>query len=120
MSKRTMILGASPNPERYAFLATQRLNNLGHEVFPVGRREGKIGDVDILTDQPYIPEIDTITLYIGPKHQSGYFDYIEKIAPKRVIFNPGTEQLKFEQALNDIGIHTERACTLVLLSTGNY
>lgn len=121
MSKRTLILGASPNPERYAYKATIRLAENNHPVFPVGLREGKIGDHDILTNLPAIENIDTVTLYVGPQNQTMYYDYIlNQINPKRIIFNPGTENDELLNLANQQDIDTEVACTLVLLSLNQY
>lgn len=119
--KRTLILGASPNPERYAYKATVKLDKYNHPVFPVGLREGKIEEHPILTDTPSIENIDTITLYVGAKNQPVYYDYIlNKIKPKRIIFNPGTENPELEEMAKKKGIETEIACTLVLLSLNDY
>jgi predicted CoA-binding protein len=119
--KNTLILGASPNPERYAYKATILLSEKGHEVFPVGLREGEIGEHTILTNTPIIEDVDTVTLYIGPQRQTQYYDYIvNQINPKRIIFNPGTENEELEKLAQEKGIETEVACTLVLLSVGNY
>jgi len=121
MSKRTLVLGASPNPERYAFKATGMLTEHNHPVFPVGLRAGKIEGLAILTDTPPIENIDTVTLYVGPKNQPVYYDYIlNVIVPKRIIFNPGTENDVLVKKAQKKGILTEEACTLVLLSIGNY
>lgn len=119
--KRTLILGASPNPERYAYKATLALADNNHPVFPVGLREGEIGEHKILTNTPIVENIDTITLYVGPKNQAPYYDYIiNQIKPKRIIFNPGTENPELEQLAKTKGIATEVACTLVLLSIKKY
>ncbi len=119
--KKTLILGASPNPERYSNKATLRLSEKGHEVFPVGLRDGAIGKHTILTNTPILNEIDTVTLYVGPKNQPEYYDYIlNKIKPKRIIFNPGTENDELVRFAQEKGIETEISCTLVLLSIGNY
>ena len=92
-----------------------------HEVFPVGLRAGEINGLEILTNSPPIENIDTVTLYVGPKNQPVYYDYIlNVIKPKRIIFNPGTENEEFERSAEKKGIKTERACTLVLLSIGTY
>lgn len=118
--KRTLILGASPNPERYSYKATIALNN-NNPVFPVGLREGMIGENKILTNTPVIENIDTITLYVGPKNQPVYYDYIiNQIKPKRIIFNPGTENPELQRLAKMKNIETEEACTLVLLSIKNY
>lgn len=119
--KRTLILGASPNPERYAHKVTLKLSKYGHPVFPVGLRKGNIGDHEILTDQPLIENIDTLTLYVGPKNQPVYYDYIlNKIKPQRIIFNPGTENEELINLAQQQHIETEVACTLVLLSVDEY
>ncbi|MGB0881921.1 MAG: CoA-binding protein [Vicingaceae bacterium] len=121
MSKRTLVLGASPNPERYAYKATKMLSEHNHEVFPVGLRSGEIEGSNILTDTPIIENIDTVTLYVGPKNQPVYYDYIiNKISPKRIIFNPGTENDALMNLAQEKGIETEIACTLVLLSLNDY
>lgn len=119
-SKRTLILGASPNSMRYSNIATLRLIDKNHPVFPVGIHKGKIGNVSIITDRKKIENIDTLTLYIGAKNQEQWFDYILSTKPKRVIFNPGTENPVLEKLLLNSNIETETACTLVLLSIGNY
>ena len=119
--KNTLILGASPNPERYAYKATIMLSDKGHKVYPVGLREGEINAHTILTNTPIIEDVDTVTLYIGPQRQTQYYDYIvNQINPKRIIFNPGTENEELEKLAQEKGIETEVACTLVLLSVGNY
>lgn len=121
MKKRTLVLGASPNPERYAYKATVMLAEHNHPVFPVGLREGLIKSHKILTDLPVIEDIDTVTLYVGPKNQPPYYDYLlNQIQPKRIIFNPGTENPELINEAKKKGIKTEIACTLVLLSTNQY
>lgn len=119
--KRTLILGASPNPDRYAHKATLMLAANNHPVFPVGIRKGSIGDHEILLNNPVIPSIDTVTLYVGSQNQHAYYGYIlNEIAPKRIIFNPGTENQELIGLAEKVGIKTEIACTLVLLSIDNY
>lgn len=118
--KKTVVIGASPNPERYAYKATIALQNKKHEVIPVGLREGKINGLKINTEKKYIPEVDTVSLYVGPRHQENWSDYIISLKPKRVIFNPGTENPELEKKLKENNIETTEACTLVLLSIGSY
>lgn len=120
MSKKTLILGASPNPERYSYLATERLISHGHPVLPVGVRKGTIHGTDILIEKPVDTDIDTVTLYLNPTAQKDWYDYILGLHPKRIIFNPGTENPELEQLASTNKILTEQACTLVLLSTGAY
>lgn len=118
--KKTLVLGASPNPERYSNIASLRLLAAGHAVFPVGNQEGEIGGLKILTNMPFIEGVDTISLYVGPANQSIYEEYIYKIMPKRIIFNPGTENARLMEDAAAKGIEVVVACTLVMLSLGNY
>jgi len=118
--KKTVVLGASSNPGRYSYLAVNRLKAHNHPIVAVGRREGKIGDVDIVTGQPTEDEVDTVTLYLNPTNQKPYYDYILSLNPKRIIFNPGTENFELEKMAEEKGIKTMEACTLVMLSTGQY
>ena len=120
MSKKTLVVGASTNPSRYSFLAINSLRRHGHPVVGLGLRTGKVADLEIVKEKIIYSDIHTVTLYVGPQNQPMYFDYIEQLKPKRVIFNPGTENPVFENRLKDAGIDVEVACTLVLLSTGQY
>ncbi len=119
-NKPTVIIGASPNSDRYSYKATVSLKNYNHTVYPIGIRSGKIGDSDIITDKPQLENIDTVTLYVGPENQPQWYDYILSLHPKRIIFNPGTENQEFVSLANSKGIETEYACTLVLLSIKQY
>jgi predicted CoA-binding protein len=118
--KKTLVIGASENPQRYSFLAVNRLLKFRHEVKAIGLRQGHIDSVEIETGHPVYTDIDTVTLYINPKRQPEYYDYILSLNPKRVIFNPGTENPEFERMLSEKKIEATEACTLVLLSTGQY
>ncbi len=118
--KKTVVIGASENPERYAYLATLALQKHGHEVIPVGLREGNINGISILKGNPVIEQVDTVTLYVGPQHQPAWYTYILSLKPRRVIFNPGTENPEFELLLKQKGTNVIQACTLVLLSVGSY
>jgi predicted CoA-binding protein len=120
MSKKTLVIGASTDPTRYAFLAANKLLNHGHEIELIGRDEGKIGGKEIQTNKPELAGVDTVTMYISPKRQPEYYDYIVGLKPKRVIFNPGTENPEFESLLVKNKIEPLEACTLVMLSTGQY
>jgi predicted CoA-binding protein len=120
MNKKTLVIGASINPERYSYKAAESLLNHGHDFELVGLKKGELFGVEIMTGFPEIKNLDTVTLYVGPKNQDIYIDYVINLNPKRVIFNPGTENEYFEHKLKIKGIQTERACTLVLLSTGCY
>jgi len=120
MSKKTLVLGASLKPERYSNIATNRLVQHQHEVVAVGLRAGIVAGVPIQQGEPNFKNIHTITLYLNPKRQVPYYDYILSLNPKRIIFNPGTENMELVQLAKEKGIETEIACTLVMLSVGNY
>jgi hypothetical protein len=118
--KKTLVIGASDNPQRYSYLAVTRLRGKGHPVVAIGRRSVKVGDVDVETGKKDFPEIDTVTLYLSPRLQKEYYDYIISLHPRRIIFNPGTENPELEELAQANGIQPLEACTLVMLSTGQY
>ncbi len=118
--KKTLILGATNNPSRYAYLAAERLSKYGHQIINIGIKKGEVAGVPIETAADIYEDVDTITLYLGPQNQSDYYDYILNTKPKRIIFNPGTENSELENLAQQNGIQTDQACTLVLLSTGMY
>ncbi|MDB5088976.1 MAG: CoA-binding protein [Mucilaginibacter sp.] len=120
MDKKTLILGATPNEGRYANLAANRLVRSGHTIVNVGIKEGEVAGVPIEKPETIHNDIDTITLYVGPVNQEGLYNYILDTHPKRIIFNPGTENSELRHMANEKGIKTEYACTLVLLSVGQY
>jgi predicted CoA-binding protein len=117
---KVLVYGASTNPSRYAYIATELLLQHKHDVSLVGIKEGEVLGLSIQQDQPLLQDIDTVTLYVGPSNQDGLFEYLQTLAPKRVIFNPGTENPNLERELEKAGIQTEEACTLVLLHTGQF
>jgi uncharacterized protein len=118
--KKTLVLGASENPARYSYLAINRLRVNQHPVVAIGKREGKVMDVNIITDRPHMTDIDTVTLYLNVQHQKQYYNYILALHPKRIIFNPGAENEELAAMAAKQGIQSMEACTLVLLSTGQY
>lgn len=118
--KKTVVLGASPNPARYSYLAVNRLTNHQHPVVAIGKRTGRVGTVDIKTDHEPVANVHTVTLYLNPHNQREYYDYILDLQPRRIIFNPGTENAELEKRAREAGIETLQACTLVMLSTGQY
>lgn len=120
MSKKTLVLGASENPSRYSYLAINKLLSHKHEIVAIGKRTGNVAGVAIGTEAPAMDDIDTITLYLNPGNQKEYYDYILSLNPKRVIFNPGTENDELEDMLREKGIEAKEACTLVMLGTGQY
>jgi hypothetical protein len=118
--KKTVVLGASENPQRYSYLAVDRLRLHDHPVVAIGNREGKIGNIPVITEHPKEAGVDTVTLYLNPERQKEYYDYILQLHPKRVIFNPGTENNELKKLVQANGIQALEACTLVLLGTGQY
>jgi predicted CoA-binding protein len=118
--KKTVVLGASDSPMRYSFLAVRRLKSYDHPVVAIGKKKGSIDDIQIITEHPLIDDVDTITLYLNPMHQKQYYDYILSLHPKRIIFNPGAENTELESLAKQNGIQPINACTLVMLSTGQY
>ena len=118
--KKTLVLGASSNPKRYSYLAINKLREHHHPVIAIGRKLAIVADVTIQTEKTPVADLDTITLYLNKDNQKNYYDYITTQHPQRVIFNPGAENEEFKKILNDRGIHTIEACTLVLLGTGQY
>ena len=119
MKKKTLVVGASPKPERYSYQAVVRLKHHGHPVYAFGLREADVTGTLIQTDWP-TEEFDTVTFYLNPKRQQDYYQKIIDLKPKRVIFNPGTENPHFMEQLQKHGIEVEAACTLVMLNIGNY
>jgi hypothetical protein len=119
-NKKTLVLGASPNPSRYSYLAVDKLREKGHDVIAIGRHTGKIDDVEIITEKEPIDDLDTVTLYLNAQHQQPYYDYIFAQNPKRIIFNPGAENEELASLAKSKGVMAQEACTLVLLSTGQY
>ncbi len=122
MKRKTVVLGASTNPSRYSYIASEMLTEFGHEIVPVGMKHGSIFGKEILDfrQRPLVPDVDTVTLYVGPANQDGLFEYLAQLKPRRVIFNPGTENRSLENKLREKGIATLEACTLVMLRTGQY
>jgi uncharacterized protein len=120
--KKTVIIGATTNPGRYAYLAAQMLTNYQHDIVPVGLKEGAVFGKEILDilQKPPVKEVDTVTLYIGPQRQPEYYQYILNMKPKRIIFNPGTENDEFIKMAEAQGVEALEACTLVMLRTGQY
>lgn len=120
LEKMTLVLGASANPGRYSNLAINRLRGHGHPVVAIGQRKVKTGDVDIETEKKAFEGVDTVTMYLNPSRQKEYYQYILSLHPKRIIFNPGAENPELADLAQSNGIQPLEACTLVLLSTGQY
>jgi len=118
--KRTLIVGVTPNSDRYSYIATEMLLAYGHEVVPFGIRKGNIGLNPIVNEWPLEEQFDTVTLYVNPSMQEEYIPKIVALNPKRVIFNPGTENKGFAEMLGSAKIEAVEACTLVMLRTNQY
>lgn len=120
MKNKTLVLGASENPERYSYMAIKNLRATGHPVLAVGNKKGMVADTEI-SDTP-IPDdtIDTVTLYLNAMRQKAYYDYILGLKPRRIIFNPGAENEELATLAQSNDIQVVEACTLVLLRTGQY
>jgi hypothetical protein len=118
--KKTLVIGASTKPSRYAFKAIHRLVEKGHPVVAIGLREGTVAGVLITSEKKAFEHVDTVTLYISLRHQPEYYDYIVSLKPKRVIFNPGTLNPEFLEILKENAIEVIIDCTLVLLGANEY
>ncbi len=120
--KKTVVLGATTNPSRYAYLAAHRLHEAGVDFVPVGIKRGQVAGQPIqdLRQQPPVTDVHTLTLYIGTANQPEWYDYMMALKPSRIIFNPGTENHELAQMAQQQGIEVVEACTLVMLSVGNY
>lgn len=117
---KTLVLGASIKPERYAYRAVVQLRRKNIEVVPMGVVEGQIDSIPIIKPFEPLGKIHTVSLYLAPQRQQAYYDYLIELKPQRVLFNPGTENSEFAKLLTQAGILWENACTLVLLSTNQY
>ncbi len=119
-AKKTLVLGASPNPVRFSYKAVKSLQRHDIPVIPVGIRKGEIGGIEIIKDRPEIDDIHTITMYIGPARQKDYYSWLLSLHPKRIIFNPGTANTEFMKMAEIEGIEVLEDCTLIMLNSGNY
>jgi predicted CoA-binding protein len=119
-TKKTLVLGASSNPEQYSHMAVKKLNAAGHQVEAIGKSPINIDGIKVETDKLPFENIHTVTLYLNPQRQEEYESYIISLHPSRIIFNPGAENEPFKALAEKEGIETINACTLVLLSTGAY
>jgi uncharacterized protein len=118
--KTTLVLGASDNPARYSNMAINKLRRFNHPIVAIGKKAGTVGDTTVETQTRNIDNIDTVSLYLNPANQKQYYDYILSLHPKRIIFNPGTENTELERLAEEKGIEAIEACTLVMLSTGQF
>ena len=119
-AKKTVVLGASDNPARYSYLALRKLAAHKHPVIAIGKKEGQVDGIQIRKDHVTEGGVDTVTLYLNPRNQVEYYDYILDLQPKRIIFNPGTENDELIEKAKENNIEPFIGCTLVMLSTGQY
>jgi len=117
-NKRTLVIGGSIKPERYSNKAIKKLLQFGHPVVSIGLREGEVDGVKIQTGYPPLSDIHTVSMYVGPQNQPKFYDYILKLKPNRIIFNPGTENPEFEDMAIEQNIETVNHCTLIMLDEG--
>lgn len=120
MNKKTVVIGVSAKQDRYSNKAVHLLRKNGFEVIALGFETSKVADVFIETDWGKYEDIDTVSLYFNPERQKAYYEYILNLKPRRIIFNPGTENKELEHSAQAQGIQTLEACTLVMLNTGQY
>ena len=120
--KKTVVIGASPDPSRFSNKATRRLASLGYEVVLIGKKEGYLDGHPILKiqDEPDIKDVHTVTMYINSRNQYDWYEYILGLSPNRIIFNPGSENIELSDMARNKGIEVEFACSLIMLNTGIY
>jgi predicted CoA-binding protein len=120
MNPLVVVLGASPNPDRFSFKAVRRLVRDHYPVVAIGKREGSIDAIPIVTGQPAVEGVHTVLIYLAPYHQGEIFDYVISLKPVRVVFNPGTESPEFAEFLESYDIKVVHDCSLVMLATGTF
>jgi predicted CoA-binding protein len=120
MDFKTLVIGASTNPSRFSHLAIKSLVKHNIEVVAIGKKRGEVDGITIVVDKPNYTDVHTVTLYINPSHQEEYLDYVVSLKPKRIIFNPGTENGDLMKIARKNGIEVVFDCTLVMLNNGNY
>ncbi len=120
MQRTTLVLGASNKSYRYSYMAANDLQRNGLDVVLVGRRQGEVNGLPILTEWPNEVAIDTITMYLNTRNQLPYYDDILNSGARRIIFNPGAENGELAQLAIEKGMEVENACTLVMLATNQY
>lgn len=120
MNKTTLVLGASLKEMRFSHICVKTLVSGHLPVFAFGLREGMIGSIPVQTGFPELKNIQTVTLYLGPQNQKPWYNYILKMNPERVVFNPGTENMEFENLLTDAGIEVIEDCTIMMIQSGRF
>jgi predicted CoA-binding protein len=120
MTKSTLVIGASLKESRYSNMCVKTLVSGQFPVTAIGLREGTIDEIPVLAGFPELDNIHTVSLYLGPDNQKTWYDYILKLNPERVVFNPGTENLEFQDILTEAGIEVIEGCTIVMVNSGTY
>ncbi len=120
MSLKTLVIGASTNPQRFSYLAIKSLVKHKIDVVAIGLKQGEVDGIQIIVGKPELTDIHTITLYLNAEHQRGYLDYLISLKPRRIIFNPGTENGELIKLARENKIDLIFDCTLVMLNNGSY
>jgi predicted CoA-binding protein len=121
MGQKVAILGASSKKDRYSYKAFQMLQDYGHTPLPVSPKLQELEGIKAYANIKDVPAgVDTLTMYVGPETSTKLQTDILNLKPKRVIFNPGSENVELEKALEEAGVHVIEACTLVLLRTEQF
>ncbi len=119
--KKTLVMGASTKPDRYAYMAAERLLKHDVEIELLGRRAGEVLGNAIHTEKEEVgKDVHTVTMYLSEKNQEELEDFISSLKPQRVIFNPGAENPEFQKRLEEEGVEVIEGCTLVMLGTGQF
>ena len=119
-SRKTVVVGASSSPYRASKEAILKLESKGYEVIAIGKNKGKIGDIDIFTNQPDLLGVHTVSIYLRKAIHHEVKDYIENLNPRRVIFNPGAENWEWKSKLERKGVEVISACTLTMLALDQF
>lgn len=120
MKNKVVVIGASENPSRYSYICITRLVEKNYPVVAIGKRAGTVAGVAIVMGKPEIANVHTVTIYLSLQNQASMEDYILSLSPKRIIFNPGAENRSFAERAERLGIATEEACTIVMLTIGAF
>ncbi len=118
--QKIMVLGASPNRQRFSNTCVKSLIRYGYQVVPLGNREGEIAGHPIQLKRPQLKDIDTITIYLNAKNQEEYHDYVLGLKPRRIIFNPGAENPSLKEKAEKKDIEVVEDCTLIMLNSGYF
>ena len=121
MEKRTLVLGASPNPSRFAYKAVRSLQRRDIPLVAIGRKDVDLDGILIRTGQPMdMDPIHTVALYLNAERQKEFYDYIISLKPVRIIFNPGTTNPELAEIAIQNNIEVINDCLLVMLNTGRF